>query len=93
MLGDMRTLLCTLLLSVEAVYGSPVRARSSYAVKDTHYAPARWTNVGAPSADHMMRLTVGLKQSRFDELERHLNEGECVGIDSGAGFIRRRSDY
>ncbi len=87
MFGDMRTLLCTLLLSAEAVYGSPVRARSSYAVKDTHFAPARWTNVGAPAADHMIKLTVGLKQSKFDELERHLNEGKYPETERGAGSV------
>lgn len=78
MFPDMRTLLCTLLLSADAVFGSPVRARSSYAVKDIHRVPARWTNVGTPAADHMIRLTIGLKQGRFDELERHLNEGQCL---------------
>ena len=87
MFSDMRTLLCTLLLSAEVVYGSPVRARSSYAVKDTHFAPARWTNVGAPAADHMIKLTVGLKQGKFNELERHLNEGKYLGADNGFGIV------
>jgi tripeptidyl-peptidase-1 len=75
MISDWRSLACGLLLSAATVLGSPVRARPSYAVKDTHPVPSRWTNVGTPSADHMVRLTIGLKQSRFDELERHLNEG------------------
>lgn len=78
MIGITRALFCALLVSAEAVLGSPLHPRSTYAVKDTHNAPSRWTNIGAPSADHIIRLTVGLKQSRFDELERHLNEGICL---------------
>jgi tripeptidyl-peptidase I len=75
MIGDWRNLACSLLLSAATVLGSPLRARSAYSVKDTHRVPSRWTKIGVPSANHMVRLTIGLKQSRFDELERHLNEG------------------
>jgi tripeptidyl-peptidase I len=75
MISDWRNLACSLLLSAATVLGSPLRARSAYSIKDTHRVPSRWTKIGEPSADHMVRLTIGLKQSRFDELERHLNEG------------------
>ena len=75
MISDWRSLACGLLLSAASVLGSPVRARSPYAVKDTHRMPMKWTKIGIPSADHMVHLTIGLKQSRFDELERHLQEG------------------
>jgi hypothetical protein len=75
MINDWRRLAVGLLLSAASVLGSPVRVRSPYAVKDTHRVPMKWTQIGVPSADHMVRLTIGLKQTRFDELERHLQEG------------------
>jgi hypothetical protein len=75
MISDWRNLACSLLLSAATILGSPLRARSAYSVKDTYRVPSRWTKIGVPSANHMVRLTIGLKQSRFDELERHLNEG------------------
>ncbi|KAA6413001.1 MAG: tripeptidyl peptidase [Lasallia pustulata] len=33
-----------------------------------------WTRVGPAPADHRINLQIGLKQSQFDELERHLYE-------------------
>lgn len=81
MLSDWRSLACGLLLSAASVLGSPVQARSPYAVKDSHRVPAKWTKIGTPSADHMVWLTIGLKQDRFDELERHLYEGKwCLEV-------------
>ena len=70
-----RTVLLTLLLAVDAALGSPVRAHSAYAVKDSHVVPSKWTKVGPAPADHWISLQIGLKQSHFDELERHLYEG------------------
>jgi hypothetical protein len=75
MISDWRSLACGLLLAAATVLGSPVRARSPYTVKDTHRVPMKWTKIGTPAPDQKVRLTIGLKQSRFDELERHLNEG------------------
>lgn len=49
-----------------------VKKRSDFAVKDTHHVPRRWTQVGYPESDHNIALRIGLKQSSFDELERHL---------------------
>jgi tripeptidyl-peptidase I len=70
-----RSALIVLLAVVEAAIGSPVRARSLYAVKDTHYVPKKWSRVGPAPSDHVIYLQIGLKQSQFDELERHLYEG------------------
>lgn len=75
MISDWRSLACGFLLAAATVLGSPVRARSPYTVKDTHRVPMKWTKIGTPAPDQKVRLTIGLKQSRFDELERHLNEG------------------
>lgn len=51
--------------------GKPFK-RTDFAVKDTHHVPRRWKQVGYPEADHKIALRIGLKQSSFDELERHL---------------------
>ncbi|KAK5015812.1 hypothetical protein LTR60_002699, partial [Cryomyces antarcticus] len=60
----------------EAVSGTPIsaRVRSPYAVKDSHFVPPKWSRVGPAPADHTINLQIGLKQSQFDELERHLFE-------------------
>ena len=57
------------------VGAGPVTRRSDFVVKDYHRVPRGWTNLGPAPTDHLIRLTIGLSQSRFDELERHLYEG------------------
>ena len=58
------------------VASSPLRIRSPYAVKETHLPPSKWRNIGPAPVDHVVNLKIGLKQSQFDELERHLREGK-----------------
>ncbi|KAL8807356.1 MAG: hypothetical protein Q9200_004696 [Gallowayella weberi] len=53
---------------------SPVRSRSLYSVKDSHHVPRKWTRVSGAPANHVIDLEIALKQSQFDELERHLYE-------------------
>jgi tripeptidyl-peptidase-1 len=53
----------------------PVTRSSDLAVKDYHPAPRPWSNLGPAPSDHLIHLTIGLSQSHFRELERHLNEG------------------
>ncbi|KAL8714599.1 MAG: hypothetical protein Q9220_001547 [cf. Caloplaca sp. 1 TL-2023] len=54
---------------------SPItQSRSSYAVKDSHHVPRRWTRVGEAPGHGVVNLEIALKQSRFEELERHLYE-------------------
>lgn len=67
--------LVAFLLSVSSVIGSPVRTRSPYAVKDSHSVPRKWSKIGSAPSDHVIHLQIGLKQSQFDELEKHLYEG------------------
>jgi hypothetical protein len=74
MLG--RSLLLYVAIAAQAVVASPLRARSPYAVKETHSVPRTWTPVSRAPGDHMLHMQIGLKQDRFDELERHLYEGE-----------------
>lgn len=62
-------------LTVHSVLGTPIRARTGYSVKETHAIPRQWVESGPAPGNHMLRLQIGLKQSNFDELERHLYEG------------------
>lgn len=73
MLGT--SILLTLAIAAEAVVGTPIQSRTSYAVKEKHWVPKRWTKMGRAPADRMLNLQIGVKQSNFGELERHLNEG------------------
>lgn len=60
-------------LSIGSVLAAPT-ARSNYAVKDTHNVPRGWTRISDAPGDHRIELSISVKQSQFDELERHLNE-------------------
>ena len=68
-------LLLAVSLTADVALTSPLHGRYSYAVKDSHRVPARWTRVGPAPAEHSINLNIGLKQDRFDELERQLYEG------------------
>ena len=48
---------------------------SSYKVKERHHVPRQWFEAGPAAADDIIQLQIGLKQSQFAELERHLYEG------------------
>ncbi|KAI9734165.1 MAG: hypothetical protein M1818_006937 [Claussenomyces sp. TS43310] len=67
----------------QAVAGTPLHSRTPYAVKETHYVPQKWTRIGEAAGDHMIQLQIGLKQSHFDELERHLYEGNTQSLSVG----------
>lgn len=69
--------LLALLAAAGIAAASPLHDRSTYAVKDSHHVPRQWKQVGAAPASHVIHLQIGLKQSQFGELERHLYEGEC----------------
>ncbi|CAL8576730.1 hypothetical protein XPA_002596 [Xanthoria parietina] len=80
---------------------SPVHSRSSYAVKDSHHVPRQWTRIGQAPADHVVKLEIALKQSQFDELERHLYEvsdpdhhryGEHLDFDEVNDLIKPGDD-
>ncbi|EOA81754.1 hypothetical protein ACJQWK_10825 [Exserohilum turcicum] len=65
------SVLLTALAAREAL-ASPVHARSPYLVKETHYVPRQWTRLGRAHGAKTIQLQIGLKQGRFDELDRHL---------------------
>jgi tripeptidyl-peptidase-1 len=55
---------------------SPAGVREGYVVKERHHVPRQWRRVSSAPAQHLIELSIGLKQSRFSELERHLYEGK-----------------
>lgn len=69
------TALLSIAAAAQATLATPIRARSPYAVKETHYVPRQWSKTGRAPESHVLHLHIGLKQSQFDELERHLYEG------------------
>lgn len=62
--------------TLSTAYGSRLNSRP-YAVKERHVVPKHWTRLGRAPANTVLELQIALKQSKFDELERHLNEGKC----------------
>jgi hypothetical protein len=67
---------------VSTALASPVSSSSSYSVKERHVVPKGWTRTGPAPADAIVHLRIALKQSRFDELERHLLEGMFLSLSS-----------
>lgn len=63
-----------LLLVATSVTASPV-VRSDYAIKETHIIPSQWTKVSSAPADHVLKVSIALKQGNFDKLEQKLYEG------------------
>ncbi|XDG00477.1 hypothetical protein ABKA04_000092 [Annulohypoxylon sp. FPYF3050] len=68
------TIVFSALLAVQGAFASPVGSRTPYRVKDSHHVPRAWRRVRRAPADHMIDLQIGVKQSNFAELERHLYE-------------------
>ncbi|ETI25224.1 hypothetical protein G647_04597 [Cladophialophora carrionii CBS 160.54] len=83
------------------VAAGPVTRRSDLVVKDFHRAPRAWTNLGRAPTEHLIHLTIGLSQSRFDELERHLYEvsdpshpryGQHLSVDEVNELVKPSDD-
>lgn len=55
---------------------SPLKLRTPYAVKESHFVPRQWTEVEPAKGDGLVNLKIALYQSRFEELEKHLYEGK-----------------
>lgn len=68
--------LLTALAGSLAASAASLTPRSPYLVKEIHNVTNRWKQVGAPASDQHIHLQIGLTQSRFDELEKHLYEGD-----------------
>lgn len=64
------SLLPALALSATAA----IESRSPYAVKGSHPVPRGWEAVDRAPASHPIELRIGLKQDRFEDLDRQLYE-------------------
>jgi hypothetical protein len=67
--------LTAVLAAQSAVASAVIRSRTSYAVKERHNVPRKWKRVARAPSEGIINLNIALKQSQFDELERHLYEG------------------
>lgn len=70
--------LTAVLAAQSAVASAVVRSRSSYAVKERHNVPRKWKRVARAPSEGIIKLNIALKQSQFEELERHLYEGKEI---------------
>lgn len=70
------------LFCVVATRASPLQTRYTYALKDLHKVPISWSQKGSANPAQLITLQIGLKQSRFDELERQLYEGQLTRWDT-----------
>jgi tripeptidyl-peptidase-1 len=61
---------------------SPIQARSPYVVKETHFVPKEWTKLERAHGGKTIQLQIGLKQGKFEELDRHLHEGTSAQFPS-----------
>lgn len=77
----------TLLALVAVTLAGPIKPRSPYVVKESHYVPNEWVQKDRAPADKLVNLNIGLKQGDFDELEKSLYEGM-----SPAKFCSMNSD-
>ncbi|KAL6703083.1 hypothetical protein ACN47E_010220 [Coniothyrium glycines] len=58
-------------IAAPGVLATPI-ARSPYVVKETHFVPKEWSKLERAHGSKTIQLQIGLKQGRFDELDRHL---------------------
>jgi tripeptidyl-peptidase-1 len=70
-----RSILLILLLGIASTIATRLQSRSTYAVKDSHLIPRRWTRLGPAPLLHIVQLQIGLRQSNFGGLEKHLYDG------------------
>ena len=68
------SILLAVTVAAQGVFATPI-ARSAYSVKETHYAPRKWSQKGRAPKGQMLALQIAVKQGDFAELERHLYEG------------------
>ena len=82
MLKHLYSVSLALLAASTTILSSPIHSRTEYAVKDTHNVPQKWYEVSRAPGNKLLHLQIGLKQSQFDELERHLYEGMLGKVPS-----------
>jgi len=68
MLAIIRALILAL-LSFDVAFCFRLHSRHTYLPKDSHKVPVAWSRVGSAHPGILITLQIGLKQSRFNELE------------------------
>lgn len=53
------------LLVAAIAVASPIKARTPYALKETHYAPREWQKLGRANPSKLVNLQIGLKQGNM----------------------------
>ncbi|RYP09762.1 hypothetical protein DL764_001097 [Monosporascus ibericus] len=62
------------LLVTQAVSATPVRVRTPYEVKESHFVPRGWKKLDRAPENHVIDLQIGVKQGNFAALEKQLYE-------------------
>ena len=70
------TNLCSPLIAIgiTGAYALPAPSISTYAIKERHYVPRDWVEVGSASKSEVIHLQIGLKQRNEGVIEAHLLE-------------------
>ena len=83
-----------LIIALAAIAGaSPIKPRSPYAVKETHYVPQGWAQYERDSEDKFINLNIGLKQGDFKGLEKALYEGESPKAPAILPYLKLNTDH
>lgn len=61
-------------------------ARSPYTVQEKHFVPDGWPKQERSHGRKTVELQIGLKQGRFNELDRHLQEGKIQNQETFPGM-------
>jgi len=70
----MRFTTSALLSAASIASALPSQPRNTYVVKERHYAPAGWEDVGPAVKDEVIHLQIGLRQKYEGAVESHLEE-------------------
>ena len=52
-------------MAAQAAVATPIRARTPYEVKETHFAPREWSKMERANGGKMVQLQIGLKQGNM----------------------------
>jgi tripeptidyl-peptidase-1 len=74
--------LLSVAIAAQAALAAPLESRTAYEVKEVHNVPRKWSSKGRASPSHKLHMQIGLKQANFEELDRHLSEGEKSSTES-----------
>lgn len=67
--------LCPSLIALLLLTNLPRSQSTTYILKESHQVPDGWKPIRQAPSYYQIQLQIGLKESRFHELEQRLNEG------------------